>query len=73
MIDPVKETNAINLMIRNGLISYSEAVRQLGYDPDDVIEEIASDFAKFDEKKIILDSDPRQGKTMPSGVKATPQ
>lgn len=73
MIDPVKETNAINIMVRNGFISYSEAVRQLGYDPDDVMEEIASDFTKFDEKKIILDSDPRQGKTMPNGVQATPQ
>lgn len=68
MIDPVKETNAINLMVRNGFISYSEAVRQLGYDPDDTMEEIASDFGKLDEKGIILDSDPRQTKTMPNGV-----
>ena len=73
MIDPVKETNAINLMVRNGFLSYSEALRQLGYDPDDTIDEISSDFAKLDEKKIILDSDPRQGKTMPNGVNAVPQ
>lgn len=73
MIDPVKETNAINLMVRNGFISYSEAVRQLGYDPDDTLDEISSDFGKLDEKNIILDSDPRQGKTMPNGVQATPQ
>lgn len=73
MIDPVKETNAMNLMVRNGFISYSEAVRLLGYDPDDTMEEIASDFSKLDEKNIIIDSDPRQGKKMPNGVNATPQ
>lgn len=72
MIDPVKETNALNLMVRNGFSSYSEAVRQLGYDPDDVMDEIQSDFAKFDEKGLILDSDPRQTKTMPNGVHANP-
>lgn len=73
MIDPVKETNAMNLMVRNGFISYSEALRQLGYDPDDVLEEIASDNAKLDEKGIILDSDARQEKKMPNGVNALPQ
>lgn len=73
MIDPVKETNAMNLMVRNGFISYSEALRQLGYDPDDVLDEIASDNAKLDEKGIILDSDARQEKKMPNGVNAVPQ
>lgn len=62
MIDPVRETNAMSLLVKNGFYSYSEAVRQLGFDPDDTTDEIASDFAKFDEKKLILESDPRQGK-----------
>ncbi len=73
MIDPVKETNAISAMIRNGLISYSEAVRQLGYDPDDTLDEIASDFSKMDEKGIILDSDPRKGKTGSAPTDTPPQ
>lgn len=62
MIDPVKETQAMALQVKNGFISYSEAVRQLGYDPDDTMEEISADFAKFDDKGLILESDPRQGK-----------
>lgn len=60
MIDPVKETTAIKDQIRSGLRSWSEAVREQGYEPDDVIAEIASDNAKFDANKIILDSDARQ-------------
>lgn len=73
MLDPVKETNAMNLMVRNGFKSYSEAVRELGYDPDDTLEEIQSDMQKFDEKGIILDSDPRQQKKMPNGVNDNPE
>jgi lambda family phage portal protein len=61
MIDPSKETDAMSKQVRNGFISYSEAVRQLGYDPDDTIEEITSDFAKFDTNGLIMDSDPRVG------------
>lgn len=70
MLDPVKETNAINLQVRNGFKSWGEAVRELGYDPDDTLDEIESYFKKFDEKGVILDSDPRQSKTMPNGVHA---
>ncbi len=70
MLDPVKETNATNLQVRNGFMSWSEAVRAYGYDPDDVLDEIQSDMAKFDERGVILDSDPRQEKKMPNGVHA---
>jgi lambda family phage portal protein len=69
MIDPVKETNALSLQVRNGFISFREAVRQLGYDPDDTIDEIDAHNKILDEKKIILDSDPRVGKA-PIGMGA---
>lgn len=59
MIDPKTEGEAMKLMVRNGFISFSEAVRQLGYDPDDTLEEIASDFGKMDALGIKLDIDPR--------------
>ncbi len=59
MIDPEKETKAIILAIRAGLISWQEAVREQGYDPDTILSQIQNDNAKFDEKKIILDIDPR--------------
>lgn len=59
MIDPVKEINGLKLQIRNGLISWQEAVRELGYDPDNLISEIDTDFKKLKEMGIILDCDPR--------------
>jgi len=62
MIDPVKETKAMVLAIRNGLMSYSEAVRQFGADPDLLLEEIKKYQDKFDEMEIILDCDPRHSK-----------
>lgn len=60
MIDPVKETDAIVAAIRGGLISWQEAVRELGYDADILLAQIEEDNKNFDSKKIILDSDARQ-------------
>lgn len=60
MIDPVKETTAISAQVRNGFMSWSEAVREQGYEPDQVIEEMASDSKKFDANGLVLDSDGRQ-------------
>jgi lambda family phage portal protein len=58
-IDPEKEGAAFIRNIRGGAQSWSESVRERGYDPDELIEEIASDNKKFDRAAIILDSDPR--------------
>lgn len=41
MIDMVKETEGLRLQIAAGLISWQEAVRMCGGDPDDVSEELA--------------------------------
>lgn len=71
MIDPVKETDAMSKQVRNGFLSYSEAVRQMGYDPDDTMEEIQSDNQKFDEKGLVLECDPRQ-KSKPAQPVAAP-
>jgi lambda family phage portal protein len=60
MIDPVKETEAIKQQLRNGLKTLPEALRELGYDPEDVLEELASTNAVLDKLGIILDSDPRR-------------
>lgn len=59
MIDPGKELNSMKDGIRSGLMSYSESLRSLGYDPDEVMAEMESDNAKIDEKNLKLDSDPR--------------
>ena len=62
MIDPSKEVKGIMMAVRNGLITLPEAIREQGYDPEQVFDEIQSTNALLDAKGIILDSDPRQGK-----------
>jgi len=59
MIDPVKETKGLSEQVRNGFISWQEAVRQMGYDPDMTAEELAQDYAKFDASNFLLACDPR--------------
>jgi lambda family phage portal protein len=60
MIEPDKEGLAYQRLIRSGLQSWSETVRERGYDPDELLGEIANDNAAFDELKVLLDSDPRK-------------
>lgn len=60
MIEPDKEGLAIMRIVRTGLQSWSDAVRERGYDPDELLAEMASDNTKFDELGIVLDSDPRK-------------
>ena len=59
MIDPVKETSGITNMVRSGLRTPSEAIREQGYDFDEVIKEYASDLKKLDALGIVLDIDMR--------------
>ena len=60
MIDPVKETAAMKLAIRNGLMTVSEALMMLGQDPEEALEDRSSDDGLLDSLSIILDCDPRQ-------------
>lgn len=60
MIDPTKETEALKNQLRNGLLSWREAIRQTGQDPDAVREDIARSNAELDAAEIVLDCDPRQ-------------
>lgn len=60
MVDPDKEGLAYQRNIRSGLMTWSEAVRERGYDPDTVLAEMAKDNEKFDKLGIVLDSDPRK-------------
>lgn len=57
--DPLKDVNARIREVRAGFRSLSSAIAETGENPDDVLDEIASDNAKLDKRKIILDSDPR--------------
>jgi lambda family phage portal protein len=59
MIDPFKETEALRIQIQSGLKSWQEALRELGYDPADVANELAQDYATFDELGLKLLTDYR--------------
>lgn len=56
MLDPVKETMAKRAQVRAGFKSWSEAIREEGRDPDEVLEEIASDYHKMKEKGVPLEA-----------------
>lgn len=60
MLDPDKEALAYTRMVRAGLMSLNEAVRERGYDPDTHWAEIAKGNAERDALGLVLDSDPRQ-------------
>lgn len=59
MIDPVKEINGLKEQVRNGFISYQEAVRELGYDPDNLMAELKADMDKLKKLGLVLDCDVR--------------
>jgi lambda family phage portal protein len=61
-VDPLKETNAMLASIRAGLMSRSEAISSVGYDAEDVDNEIALDNARADGLGLRFDSDPRWDK-----------
>lgn len=58
--DPGRDVNAKLAEVRAGFRSLSSAIAETGYNPDDVLAEIASDNQKLDRLGIILDSDPRR-------------
>lgn len=60
MISPPQEVPATISVIRAGLTSLSEEQRKLGFDPEDLTQEIADDAARIDLLGLVLDSDPRQ-------------
>lgn len=60
MIDPVNEGLAYQRLVRSGLQSLSDALRERGYDPEEVLAEIAKDNARLDTLGLVLDSDGRK-------------
>lgn len=57
MIDPVKETAAMIDQIQSGLLTYAEALRELGKDPSRVMEEIAQSNDALTKLNLVLLSD----------------
>ena len=49
--------------IRAGLLPWQEAIRQFGFDPDEVLAMLEADNASFDKAGLMLVSDPRHDPT----------
>jgi lambda family phage portal protein len=56
-VDPLKDVQAIKEAVRGGLKSLSEGIRQSGYDPETVFDELKTERAKLKADNIIVDTD----------------
>ena len=59
-VDPMKDIQADILAVRAGLMTLKEAIARQGYDPAQVLAEIAATNAELDALGIMLDTDPRR-------------
>lgn len=61
MVDPKSETETVKARLRSGLITWPNALRELGItDPTAHAQEIADANKLFDDLGLVLDCDPRQ-------------
>jgi len=60
ILEPDKEALAYQRMIRAGLMTWAQAIRELGYDPREQLAEIEEYNKLLDEAGIVLDTDPRK-------------
>ncbi len=56
-VDPLKDQQAQQMAVRNGFKSRSEVVSELGYDVEEVDQEIAEDQRRASELGLNFDSD----------------
>jgi lambda family phage portal protein len=59
-VDPLKDIQADVLAVRAGVMTLKEAIARQGYEPAQVLREIAQTNAELDALGLILDSDPRR-------------
>lgn len=55
MIDPVKEMNGLILELQSGLISWTEACKRRGYNPETMLEQIKVDRKVFEDAGISVE------------------
>jgi len=58
MIDPVKETEAMSAAVRNGFNSWHNTVKELGFNPEEIMEEIKAETRLFKEAGLAPESNP---------------
>jgi lambda family phage portal protein len=68
MFDPKKELEAIIIQIQAGLSSWSEAAREMGWDPEELLELIKSDQELMDKMGLQFTSDPRVAIKSPAPI-----
>ncbi len=56
-MDPLKDQQAQQMAVRNGFKSRSEVVSELGYDVEEIDQEIAEDQRRSYSLNLIFDSD----------------
>jgi lambda family phage portal protein len=59
-VDPLKDIQADVLAVRAGVMTLKEAIARQGYDPAQVLAEIAATNTELDAAGIVLDTDPRR-------------
>uniref|UniRef100_UPI002FCEB711 phage portal protein n=1 Tax=Wolbachia endosymbiont of Pentidionis agamae TaxID=3110435 RepID=UPI002FCEB711 len=62
-VDPLKDQQAQQMAVRNGFKSRSEVVSELGYDAEEIDQEIAEDQKRADFFNLSFDSDVRNNNT----------
>lgn len=60
LISPKDDVLAEQMAVRSGFKSWSESVREAGYDPEAVLAEMAQERKRFDELGLVLDCDARR-------------
>lgn len=65
IVDPTREITALADAVRAGFASRQQVVRQLGVDPERLLDEIAQDQADARKLGVIFDSDPGSGAGQP--------
>ncbi len=58
-VDPLKDQQAQQMAVRNGFKSRAEVVSELGYDIEEIDQEIAEDHKRADYFNLNFDSDCR--------------
>ena len=60
MVDPLKDTMAIKEQLRLGLLTWGQAVAEMGWDPERQAAEIKDWNAKHDDDGLVFDGDARR-------------
>jgi lambda family phage portal protein len=61
-VDPLKDQQEQQMAVRNGFKSRSEVVSEMGYDAEEIDQEIAEDRKRSNEFGLAFDSDPQTSK-----------